>query len=313
MSETINSIAFQDNYISWVQAEVTGGQSVSIKRVAEGPLPFILNYDNLQKTTTALQIANQLKGMAEKAEFSSENVRFLLSARMGFVKKVLVDQFIPENQYLSLIKAELNYILTSPVEEFIVYQPDYERELSGMKELLAVAIRKQIYEFTRQIAREAGFQLSQMNLNCFAIDEIFRKFFPNVIGQTLLVNFTERGLEFILSDEKNFLNFTFKPYTRSMLPIDQLNTADVFSVFEKALQDFQKMAEEDSSAYSITQVFLFGYYFKSDWLGTLRDKCQLPLRVFNPLESTEWQVLSEDENLDVTNAYRFVEPLSNIF
>ena len=64
--------------------------------------------------------------------------------------------------------------------------------------------------------------------------------------------------------------------------------------------------------YSISQVFLFGSYFKAHWLENLQSQSGLTLKILNPTDTTEWQILSEDNGFD-SPAYRFVEPLSNIF
>ena len=313
MAETINSIAFQDNHISWVQVELTGGQSLLIKRVTDSPLPFILNFDNIQKKTTALQIANQLKGMAEAHELSSENVRFLISTKFGFIRKVLVDHSIPESQYLPLVKNELNYVFTSPVDDFSVYMTDYVRDVNELKEILGVAIRKQVFGVIRDIALEAGFNLTAINLNCFSIDELFRRFFPNIIGQTLLINFTDRGFELIISDEKNFLNYFYKPYSKSLQSIEQLSSTEIIEVFLKVLEELQSTDFHNSPQYSISQIFLFGNNFNPELLNLLRERCELPLRILNPMESAEWQIISDDPRFESPVAHRFVESLSNVF
>ena len=61
------------------------------------------------------------------------------------------------------------------------------------------------------------------------MDDLFKKFFPDQIGQSLLVNFTERGYELIICDNKNFLNFLYKPYSKSLQSIEQLDDEELGS------------------------------------------------------------------------------------
>ena len=99
MGEIVNSISFQQNTLCWVQVELNAGQSITIQRVVESPLPFVINYDNVQKPTTAVRIANHLNSLIDRNDLGSQHVRFLLSARLGLVRKVLVDHYLPQEMY----------------------------------------------------------------------------------------------------------------------------------------------------------------------------------------------------------------------
>lgn len=313
MGDIVNSISFQENNICWLNAEVNNSQSIVIKRVALSPLPFIINYENIQKSTTALQISTHLTKFAIENGFTLENVRFLLSAKFGIIKKIMVDHHIPETYYPQLVKNELSYSLTSPIEEYFVYQPDYFRDNnSSLKEVLTVSMRKSLFEFIQNIGREASMAVTNVNLNCFSIDELYRRFFPNVIGETLLINFTERGFEMVISDENNFLNFSFHPYSKSLQSIDQLEDNEIISAFSSALSGIQNYGPANNPAFSLSQVFLFGNYFKAAWLDNMQAASGITLKILNPGETTEWQIISEDNNFS-SSGFRFVEPLSNIF
>ncbi len=313
MGEIVNSISFQENNICWLNAEVNSGQSITIKRVAQSPLPFIINYENIQKSTTALQIATHLTSFAAENALTFGNMRFLLSAKFGIIKKIQIDQHIPESYYPQLVKNELSYSLTSPLEDYFVYQPDYFREYNSLKEVLTVSMRKSLFDFIQNIGKEAGMSVTNVNLNCFSIDELYRRFFPNMIGETLLINFTERGFEMVISDENNFLNFTFKPYSKSLQSLDQLEESEIITSFSNAIEDIQRLGPANAPQFSISQVFLFGSYFKAPWLDNLQNQSSLDLKILNPTDTTEWQIIVEDNSFNSSGAYRYVEPISNIF
>ncbi len=313
MGEIISSISFQDNHVTWVQAEVEKSQIIQIQRAVESPLPFVINYDNISKPTTVIRIANHLSALALKNHFNTQNVRFLLSARFGLVKKINVDSYIPESMYETVVSAELSHELTSNLDDYIIYRPEYLREYNALKELLVFSVRKDIFDFFKKIAREAGMSLTHINLNCFSVDELFRRFYPNQIGQSLLVNFTESGFETVVSDETSFLSFNFKPYSKNLNNINQLDNGEIFSAFSAMIDDIQRPGPVDSPLYSISQVILFGNSFKAIWLDELQNICSLPLRILNPADNSEWQINSEDPEFGAMGAYRFVEPLSNIF
>ena len=313
MSGLINSISFQENTVSWVQAEVDGIQSINVRRVVESPLPFVINFDNVQNGSTAVKIGSHLRSLADSHEFDLSRVRFLLSARFGFVKKVAVDDTINHELYGDLIRQDLHQTMASDPTDFYIYQPEYFRETDTLREILTVAIRRDLFRFFQRIGEEAGMVIEAVNLNCFSLDELYRRFFPNLMGETVLMSFTERGFEYVLSDERNFVNTGIRPYSKTLQSLDQLDDKMIYSSFNALLDAIQQPDNVDHPAYNISQVFLFGGAFKSSWFDTLQTRSPLPLRILNPLEISDWQINSEDPNFQSLGAYRFIEPLSNIF
>jgi len=313
MGEIVNSISFQQNNLCWVQAELNSGQSVTIQRVVESPLPFVINYDNVQKPTTAVRIANHLNSLIDKNDLGSQEVRFLLPARLGLVRKVLVDHYLPQEMYAEMVNTELDSVFTSPLEEYHVYQPDYARRKQSLRELLTVSIRKEVLIYMQQAGKANNFGLSHIGLNCFTIDELYRRFFPNLIGQSLLINFAENGFEVIISDEETFLDYFFRPYLKSLQSIDQISAQDIAGSFTELLQELQQPGPNGMPIYSPAQAYLFGSAFRAELLETLQGQTNVPLRILNPAETTEWQIISNDPAFDSPNAYRYVEPLSHIF
>lgn len=312
MAEIIQSISFQENKISWIQASLNNTK-VNITRVTESLLPFIINYDNIQKPSTPLQIANHLKSLASNQDISFENVRFLLSAKFMIVKKVRLDPLISKDHIKEFVKAEYSQILTEPCDNYIIYLNDQNRETNGSKEILTIALKKELFNFFKKIADEANFQLSQISINCFTVDNLFKMFFPDQIGQSLLVNFTERGYELIICDNKNFLNFLYKPYAKSLQPIEQLDDEEILSAFDSVVDEIQSPNKINNPLYSISQIFVYGNYLKAKWLEILDSQFSIPVQILNPMNNKEWRVIAEDPSFDPKNAYRFIEPFSNIF
>ncbi len=312
MGDLVTSICFQENNITWVQAETDGNNHLNIKRVAENPLPFVINFDNLQRPATSLEIANQLKKMGEEYGVGDGSVRFLIPARFGMVKKVYVDQYIPQDVHDELVRFELEQTLPASTNDYLIYRPDYSRETNFLQELLTVVVPKNLFAFFREIAEEAQLSVKEINLNCFTLDNLYRKLFPNLIGETMLVNFTQHGYELILSDQKNFLNYFYKPYSGNLQGVEQLSDEEIASNFISLVEDIQRPGAVDTPLYSISQIYLFGGFFKPEWLERIADRGLPPTRILNPTDATEWQIVFTESSLNTNELYRFVEPFSNI-
>lgn len=311
MPEIIQSISFHENRISWIQASLNNTR-INISHLTESPLPFVINYDNIQKPSTSLQIANHLNTIASTHDLSLDNVRFLLSAKFMIVKKILLDQSITGEQAKEFVKAEYSQVLTEPPDDYIIYLPDYSKEAGNLTEVLTIAMKKDLFYFFKKIAEEAKFPLTQISINCLTVSDLLMVLFPNQIGESLLVNFTERGFELIVCNEKHFLSFIFKPYSKSLQSIEQLDDEEVLSGFGSLLEEIQLPGSLDQPLYSISKVYAYGSYLKTQWLELLESQLSMPVQIFDPMETKEWRVIVDDSSFDTKNAYRFVEPLSNL-
>ncbi len=313
MAERINSISFHDNYLCWAELEVNSSQHINLVRVAESPLPFTLNYNTLKTGGSAGQAAQLLGELAEEHRFSAEESRFLLSARFGLIKKIMLDNTLSSVPLRDLIRYEMQETLTSAAEEFIFYQPDYRREWNAAPNALTIAFRKDVYNFFVLVGKKANLNVTEMNLNCFALDELVRRLFPNLIGQVLLVNFTDHGFELNISDEKGFLDYRFHPYSKSLESIESIDEAEVCESFGKMISSLLHPEAVDHSLYSISHLFVFGAAFKPGWLEKLQPYSETPIKILDPFESSEWQIGCEDAILRSLGASRFVEVLANVF
>ena len=260
-----------------------------------------------------MQIANHLNALAEANEIEIDSVRFLLSGKFSLVKKIWVDSAVPKSAYSALTKSELNHILTSDADDYVIYEPEYSRYNNSIEQIMAVALNRAFINFVKAVAIEARFPIENIGLNCFTVDELFRRFFPNIMGQSMLVNFSERGYEVIINDEVNFLNYTFRPYANSLQAIDQLNEDDALSLFNSVVEEIQRPEILDIPNYMISQVYLYGTHFKAHWLEKLQNDCHIPLRILNPTDTTEWRLITNDAHFNAMEAFRYVEPLSNVF
>jgi Tfp pilus assembly PilM family ATPase len=312
MSQTIQSFCFQEKQISYIQAKIDD-HNITIEKAKESLLPLEITLDNINLPDTVDKISHHLNSLTGSEDSLPKNVRFLLTGKFMLIKKVLVDNAVPEAKYGEFVKGEMNQVLTNSIDEYLMYLPEYSVTRNGYKEILVVVFKQEILNFFKRIAEAAHLRLSQISVNCFSIDDLYRKLYADQTGQSLLVNFSERGFELIISNEKNFLNFSFKPYSSKLEPITQLVEEDVLNSLISALKDIQSPILVDKPIYSISTIFLFGNYFKPEWLESLQSKLDVPVQILNPTESNEWRINYAETSFDQSEAYRYVEPISNLF
>jgi len=311
MSEKINSISFQDNRVSWLNAEL-GDHTITVNRAIESLLPLVINLENIQQATAPTQMANHLRTLASSHDISIENIRFVLPSKFLLVKRILVDQYVTNENFREIVMDEMSQILSESSDNYYIYTPEFQSTNENYREIISVAFKKQILQFFQDIASKADITPDQILVNCFTVDSLFRKFFPDQIGQSLLANFSERGYEIVISDEKNFLTTIFKPYSKSLMSIEQLDDEEILSMFDSIIEEIQIPGSIGNPIYSISQIYLYGSYFKPQWLDMLRSQFSIPVHTLNPMDTREWRLITNDPAFNPDEAYRFVEPLSTL-
>ena len=153
MAKTVNSIAIYDQHIIWLSAETTDKNAFHITRVVDEPLPFVINLANIQKNSSILEFANFLTATIKKHHLPIENTHIVLPGRYGLIKKVLLDQYVPEDTKKEYIENELAFTLTDNAESYLTYFPRYSREKNFLEEKLTVSVKKKLFGFIRDSAK----------------------------------------------------------------------------------------------------------------------------------------------------------------
>ena len=63
----------------------------------------------------------------------------------------------------------------------------------------------------------------------------------------------------------------------------------------------------------ISRILVYGPALNHDWLGTLQEHSDIPIAILNATETPGWQVDVSVPKFNPRTAYRYTEPLANIF
>ena len=309
MAKTVNSIAIYDQHLIWLSAETDDKNAFHITRVVDEPLPFVINLSNIQKSTSILEFANFLTATMKKHNLSNENTHIVLPGRYGLIKKVLLDQYVPEETKKEYIDNELAIILTDSPDSYLTYHPRYSREKNFLEEKLTVSVKKELFGFIRDSSKSADIQIADITFNTFLIDNFFRKLYPNILGEILLVSFTDIGLDMTVSTQRNYVNYHFRPYTASLQKIEEFALKDIVGVFTKNVDEIQHPTNAEMPLYSFTQIFLYGPRLTPKIADAIKSQYLIPSRVIDASAGSEIQLLFEDRQWS-DNFYRYLDAFS---
>ncbi|RMG67645.1 MAG: hypothetical protein D6715_04290 [Calditrichaeota bacterium] len=309
--DIVHSFCFQENKVTWLYAE-RHNRVLTVRRAEESLLPIMINAENLERSATAIQVANHLTTLAREYDLQVRQGLFLLSPKFALVRPVVVDKSLPSQLQPDYPRQEMLQTLTLPEDEYLIYVPQYERENNGYLLKLAIALNIQLYRFFQRVVEESGWQVNHIGLSSFALDALYRATYPDLTGQSLLVNFTERGYELTLVDENGFLDVFYRPYSRNIESIERLEEEAILSNFDAMLEDIQRPEPLVHPKYNIAHILVFGSYFRPEWKDMLISQTTIPIQIFDLSQLGNWQLVFDDPDLSAETAFRFIEPIAQI-
>lgn len=312
MPENISSIAFHEDFLLWTEVSLEEN-SATIKKAVSESLPQTIDHRAIRNENVVEQMAALIKSVRDSHQFDSKKVRISLPGKFTLVKKIRVDQTIPEENYDEIIFLELSKTWQERPDNYQLYLVEKIQRDDNSADLLVVAVRKTVLEFFNQVAEACQLDPEMVTPVSFSLDEYCRKLFPNSSGDTLLLGWQRRGYDIIISGKNNFQNYQFKTYNSNLDSIEQLDEEDLVSGFESLVEEIRQPSILEKPLYDIQTVLLYGFHLNPQWLEMLKAQVQFPVRLFNATEELPFQISIEDPELLPEKVFQFIEPISNVF
>jgi hypothetical protein len=307
----INSIAFQEDFLTWVEMS-SEDHDISIKKVVTESLPVSIDHQSLNQTVSTHLIATRLNEIAQQHKLTSEKLSVSIPGKFTNIRRIAVDEGMPVENLKDFVSYEFEKILDGDAKSYQLYMPDYSRERNGHREILGVAIRKEVLAFFENISSDAQIEFEIITPACFTIDEFFRTLHPEIAGEVVLMGWQRRGFDLIIADSDNFLNYQFKPYTRNLDSIEQIDNV-IIEEFNSVIQEIKHSHVLDKKMHDISEVYLFGFHFNSEWVDELKSTVQIPLHIFNLDQFRDYRFKIESPDISFEKTFQIIEPVSMVF
>ncbi len=308
----VNTIAFQEDFILWAQLSVEEDK-LGVNRAVSESLPVSINHETIYQPQTVDAIAKGLVKIAEKNHLARGKVRFSIPGRFALIKKVHIDRDIDPQHYPEIVAYNLEKTWSEPRQNYSLFLPEYSQSVGRYREVLAVAIQNQVLEFFDRVAEKAALELESLTPNCFNVDQLFRRATPEFEEPALLLGWQRRGYEIIISDKKDLLYCTFRPYDMNLQPIEQIDDDELLSRFDALLEELRQPPNLETVLYDIKEIYFYGIHFKPEWLELLTAQVPLPMYLMNFDWSSNYSVNIQTQEINEKELYQFLEAVANIF
>ena len=308
----INSVSIWEDALIWTQLS-KDDTSIGIKRAVWETLPILINHQTIQDNNAIEQISSYLREFIKNHQFSKDNVLLNIPGRFAIIKYITLETNIPEKNFSDQVIYEFEKFWEESHSNYDIYLPNLGKSVDPEKQILAIAIRKNVLEFFKNIFKTAEIELESITTSCLSMDELFKNIFPNSSGQILLLGWQRRGFDAIIIDNQQFSNYLYRPYTTKLDPIEKVDEFELANGFSNLLYNLQHPSVLEMPIYEIQTIYNYGYFFKTEWLDFMRSRVQVPINLFNLDASTNFKLSLETEQLIPDQIFKIIEPISNLF
>ena len=165
----VNSISLWEDSLIWTEVSRDDTTIEVIKAVWES-LPILINHKTIQQKTTTGKLTSFLKELIKKHNLKKEKVSITLPGRFAIIKKINIENSIPESNYHDLVLYEFEKIWEESNKNYNIYLPNTAQSGNTEKEVLALAVRKNAYNFLTDLFSQSEIELEHISISCFTID-----------------------------------------------------------------------------------------------------------------------------------------------
>jgi len=307
----IVSISFREDSFTWLELS-KNENNLDIQRAVFQKLPFFINHKSLNESQTKSKITESLKKIITNSNLDNRTINLSIPGRFAIIKNIPTDETLPADGLENLVNFEFEKLWDESRQNYHIYLPE-QNSTKETATTLAVAIRKIILDFFNEVFQEVDVKLDSFTLSCFSVEELFRQFFPETTGPSLLLGWQRRGFDAIVTDKEKFVSYRFQSYNKKFDPIEKISEFDLANAFSNLLFEIQQPKILNEPILEIQTIYNFGYYLKPNWLDFMRNRVQIPINLYNFDASSKFGLTISEKKLNPEFVYKYVEPLSNVF
>jgi hypothetical protein len=307
----IVSISFREDSFTWLELS-KNENNLDIQRAVFQKLPFFINHKSLNEPQTKSKVTESLKAIIQKSNLDDKTINLSIPGRFALIKNIPTDETLPTDGLENLVNFEFEKLWDESRQNYNIYLPK-QNSAKETASTLAVAIRKIILDFFNEVFQKVDVKLNSFTVSCFSVEELFRQFFPETTGQSLLLGWQRRGFDAIVTDKEKFVSYRFHSYNKKFDPIEKITEFDLANAFSNLLLEIQQPKILDEPILEVQTIYNFGYYFKPNWLDFMRSRVQIPINLYNFDASSKFGLTISEKKLNPELVYKYVEPLSNVF
>jgi len=253
-----------------------------------------------------VRLANHILNHLESIQIQPTSVSVSIESNLCLAKRIKIPLNYKDKEEANHIHWDLENSIITSLDDYVYLKTDSIYNHDNFKEVLVIALRKNIVEFFQSLVDFAKMKIMNLSANQLAAEICFKNALKDKTDNiSLLYRISQDRLESICLHNGNLYmsNYEKIKLVSSRSPNEIL--LEKITNYIKFVENYFDHAQESSS--KIDQIYIYGLEIKEDLKSLLDKNISTPISTLNPLNnlnlSPELNNLLENSN----NLSGFVE------
>lgn len=300
-------LAFTSEAIILANFQVDAGKKV-LSNLDKIAYPFQYEENIIFLEDNIVRLSNILLNKFKALHINSPAVSISIESNLSLLKRIEIPHGLDEKEEFQHIQWDLNNSLINPVEEYFYLKTNNVYDRNTHKEVLVVAIRKNILEFFKSLINFSKLKLINLSTNNLAAELCFQNTFKeNNEEINLLYKVNSDRIEFsCLLEKKLFMSEYIKLKPTNSRSIDEILLEKITNYKNKTENYFEHLT---GSAKKVNNIFLYGMGFQDNFVERLSKNVSTEVAIINPLININTSKNLDNFEMKLNELSEFVESI----
>jgi hypothetical protein len=268
--------------------------------------PFPYDESNFLKEENIVRLANLLLNHFESSHIDVSSASISVESNLSLAKMVKIPFNLNEQEEEKHIQWDLQQSLASDLDEYVYLKSETTFAWESFKEILVIALRKDIIDFFKSLANFAKINLNNLSSNQLAAEVCFKNAYSEKSDNlNLLYRITNNRLESICLLDGNL-------YMSNYEKINSASPRSLNEIILDRITDYAKYVEENfeyvkDSTTKINQIFIYGMELTDHFKSLLNNNITIPFLTFDPISNLKLSPELKTSLNTIKNVADFVE------
>ena len=305
--ENHTGLAFTSDVITLSNFQIISGTRLltNLDKIA---YPFQYEENIFFLEDNIVRLANLILNRFETLQIEPSSISVSIESNLSLVKRIEIPTGLDDKEESQHIEWDLANSLISSIEEFLYLKTTNYYDRNTHKEVMVIALRKNIVDFFRSFVDFAKIKLNNISTNNLATELCFQNSLQNNQDKiNLLFRISSDRIESLcLLDNKLYMSDYEKIKSVSTRSNEEILLEKISNYTKKTENYFEQLY---NSTQKIDNIYLYGMEIKENFVSLLSKNISTNISTLNPLDNiklAENLVITEN---DKTEKSGFVESI----
>ena len=298
-------LSFSAENISYAHF-IKNEQNFTLENIGIIEYPFQYNENVFFVEDNIIRIANLINNKFKSLQIENATISISIESNLTKLKRILLPTGLSKEEESEQINWDLKQSVLESIDEYVyLITPNYI-EIDSLKNVLVIAIKKNIVDFYQRLVSFAKINLENLGVNQLSAEVCFHKALGDIDGLNILFKLTENLVETIYLWNGNYYTSN---YDRLLLKQQNRGFNDIIiETISSKIKYIENLFEQlEHKPISVSSIYLYGSKINSEIMTIIKKNVSISVEIFYPLNNLQISPNMEKNLQSIRNITNYVE------